>query len=86
MPVPAISLAPGVGLDQLGAASASSTCSAAIASPVTAASAAGTWCARLRSSASRPASVPTGYQQRYTWPGVSASTSGGCSVWQRGWA
>src|SRR5690606_5282290 len=52
-------------------------------SPVTAAAAWGTLAARLRSSASRPSSVPTGYQQRYQWPGVSASTSGGASTRQR---
>ena len=50
----------------LSTSTASSTWAAAAESPVTAASAAGTWWARLRSSASRPASVPTGYQHRKT--------------------
>ncbi len=35
--------------------------------------------ARLRSSAAAPSGVPTGNQQRYWWPGVGPSNSGGCS-------
>src|SRR4030081_2766267 len=42
--------------------------------------------ARFRSSAAWPSGVPTGYQQRYWWPGVSASRNGGISSPERSWA